>query len=94
MIALRKFVAAAAASAALGVAALAAGPAAAQGWYYNDGYGPGWHSPGGDWGPYRGYNGPGPGYYGYPDVNAGVTDFAICPDGYHLGRSGRLCWPD
>jgi len=97
MITSRKFAIVVAASAALGVVAFAASPATAQGWYYNDGYGPGWRSPDprGDSGPYRGYDyGPGYGYYGYPGVDAGITDFAICPGGYHLGRSGRLCWPD
>ncbi len=74
-------------AAALGLAALAAGPAAAQGWY-GDGY-YGWRDHG-----WRGHRwGPPPpyGYYGY---GAGETDIAICPPGYHLGRSARLCWPD
>ena len=104
---LRKFAAAAAASAALGVVTLAATPAAAQdaqGHFINDwrSPNPGWrnsYGPDGDWG-YRGY-GYGPGYapaYGYdyddPDFTSGATTLAICPDGYRLGVSGRLCWPD
>jgi len=81
---LRKIIAAAV-PLALGVT-LVASPALAQGWPYY-GY------PHDDW-RYRGapaYGwGPNP-YYG---VDAGVTDIAVCPDGYHLGRSGRLCWPN
>jgi hypothetical protein len=46
----------------------------------------------------RGYGGPtyDDPYYGRvdPGVGYGVTEVAICPGGYHLGRSGRLCWPD
>jgi len=70
---------------ALGVT-LAAAPAAAQGWR-DYGYSR-------DDGRYREpppYGWGGNPYYG---VDAGVTDIAICPGGYHLGRSGRLCWPD
>lgn len=85
---LRKSAAIAAASAALGFAALSASPAAAQVWY-GDGYGP------------RGYEqaygyGYGPGPYGYGgwDTDAGETDIAICPPTYHLGPNARLCWPD
>jgi hypothetical protein len=80
---LRKFLAVAATSAALGVAAFAAVPAAAQGWA-DDGPPPG-RDP---------YQRPPPwGPYGY-ETDAGVMDIAICPPGYHLGRSGRLCWPN
>jgi len=43
----------------------------------------------------QGWNG---GYYGnngYDDrAGAGISEVAVCPDGYHLGRNGRLCWPD
>ena len=70
---------------ALGVT-LAAEPASAQGWRDNDYARDNWRyrdAPGYGWG-----SNP---YYG---VDAGVTDIAICPDGYHLGRSGRLCWQD
>jgi hypothetical protein len=71
------------AAAALGVV-IAAAPAQAQGWY-DDGYNHHRRHH-----PERYYDRP---YRGY-DVDAGVTDIAICPPGYHLGRSGRLCWPD
>jgi hypothetical protein len=101
---LRKF---AAASAALGLVTLGAAPALAQnaivqGWRYNNN--PAWA----DQQPYLGenaggYGAPGyaPGYYGgdgyaygYGDRDAGGAAIAVCPDGYSLGRSGRLCWPD
>jgi hypothetical protein len=113
---LRKFVAAAAASAALGVVAFAATPAAAQDaqshiindWRNTNPMSQGPYESGRDWGydnaPGYGYNrgyapayGYGYGYgYGYddPDVASGATTVAICPDGYRLGVSGRLCWPD
>jgi len=77
----------AAAATALGAAALVSPPASAQGWYGN-GYGwrdRGWRDDG--WRD-RHY-----GNYGY-GIDAGETDIAICPPGYHLGRSARLCWPD
>jgi hypothetical protein len=73
-----------AAAATLGLAAFAAAPASAQGWY---GYGPGWHARDG-YGPYGRW---GDNNYG---VDAGETDIAICPPRYHLGRDARLCWPD
>jgi hypothetical protein len=82
-----RFVALAAASAALGVTALAASPAVAQGWN-NDGYRRDWRDE--DRGP---YGRPRFGYNNY-DTDAGEMDIAICPPGYHLGRSARLCWPD
>ena len=114
----RKFVAVAAASAALGVVALGATPAAAQnvivqGWRYNNN--PAWADQqpylGRNWGGYGApaYGGPvydndfgygpasgyGPAYgYGAPGVEVGTTTYAICPGGYRLGESGRLCWPD
>jgi hypothetical protein len=70
-------------AAALGVV-LAVAPAGAQGWR-DDGYYDGWRQRP-------------PAYYGDRSwdygVNAGETDIAICPPRYHLGRSGRLCWPD
>jgi hypothetical protein len=69
---------------ALGVV-LAAAPASAQGWN-DDGYRHGWRD-----GPSPYYEGGPRGDYG---VDAGVTDIAICPRGFHLGRSGRLCWPN
>ena len=76
---------------ALGAAVLAVAPAAAQGW--ND---DGWRERqdrGYDQGPYRreGYR-----HYGYEDdgVDTGITDIAICPPGYHLGRTPGLCWPN
>ena len=75
----------AAAATALGGAALAS-PASAQGWH-GESYGwrdHGWRDDGWRQRPYD--NG-----YG---VDAGETDIAICPQGYHLGRSARLCWPD
>jgi hypothetical protein len=87
MAALRKILAGAAA---LG-AVLAAAPAGAQGWY-GDGYRDHWRdrpAPIYEGMPY--YGDP---YYGNYGVDAGVTDIAICPRGYHLGRSGRLCWPN
>ena len=83
MMTLPKLAAVAAASATLGLAALAPSPAAAQGWRYD-----GWHDRG--WG---GYERPRYGYNNY-ETDAGEIDIAICPRGYHLGRSGRLCWPD
>jgi hypothetical protein len=69
---------------ALGVV-VAATPAGAQGWR-DDGYRRGWRDrpPADEGGRYRNDYG----------VDAGVMDIAICPRGYHLGRSGRLCWPD
>ncbi len=106
---LRKITAVAAASAALGLVALGAGPAAAQnaivqGWRYNNN--PAWA----DQQPYLGVNsgdygapayapGYAPGYnsgyaYGYGDPYAGGATIAICPGGYRLGPSGRECWPD
>jgi hypothetical protein len=99
---LHKLVTVAAASAALGIATLGTSPAAAQVWF-GGGYGPGWR--GGyvqtyGWGPGpygpAGYGPYGYGPYGYGDnwVSTGVTDIAICPPGYYLGRSGRLCWPE
>jgi hypothetical protein len=71
------------ATAALGVV-MAAAPAQAQGWR-DDGYRHHWRDRS-----ERHYDRP---YRNY-DVDAGVTDIAICPPGYRLGRSGRLCWPD
>jgi len=101
---LRKFAAIAAASAALGLVTLGAGPATAQdrvvqGWQY---YGnPTWQEQqqpyvNRDW---DGYGDPryrdGYAYgYGDPDFESGATTIAICPDGYRLDASGRLCWPD
>lgn len=61
------------------------------GGYGEPGYGYGYgYSPAYNYGPDYGYG------YGYdnPDVEAGATTVAICPDGYRLGESGRLCWPD
>jgi len=84
MYALRKILSAAVPFA-LGVA-LAASPAAAQGWRDN-GYAR-------DDGRYRAPPAYGWGADPYYGVDAGVTDIAICPSRYHLGRSGRLCWPD
>jgi hypothetical protein len=89
MTALRKLLAGAAA---LGVV-LAAAPAGAQGWY-GDGYRHGWRDrPGWAYGgrPYGDYEG---GPYGNYGGDAGEMDIAICPPGYRLGRSARLCWPD
>jgi hypothetical protein len=65
----------------------AAAPAFAQGWA-DPGYASGWHD-----GQGRGY---GPAPYGYSayGVDTGVTDIAVCPPGYHLGRAPGLCWPD
>ena len=92
---IRKFVAVAAASAGLGLFALGASPALAQGWYGDNGPppGPSWGPPG-PYGP-NAYNawdeGYAPPYGGYGVV---IQNIPICPGGYHLGRSGRLCWPD
>jgi hypothetical protein len=85
-------------AAALGMSALVAGPAIAQGWQdrYYDGPSPGWNDPyyrTQDWGPYGrdGYRPYADGDYGF---DTGIRDIAVCPPGYHLGRSPGLCWPD
>jgi hypothetical protein len=77
-----------AAGAALTGAVWATTPAAAQGWHGDGYYGwgdRGWRDE--SW-RRRHY-----GSYGY-NVDAGEMDIAICPQGYHLGPSARLCWPD
>ena len=74
---------------ALAFAALTVVPAAAQDWR-DDGYPPygyehNWRSGAWDDRP----------RYGYDDgFDTGIREYAVCPAGYHLGRSGRLCWPD
>ena len=106
---LRKFAAIAAASAALGAVTLGAAPAAAQnaqdqiinGWRNTNPMTQRQDSRDRDWGdrdngPRYGY-GPAYGYgpdYNDPDVASGAMTVAICPDGYRLDGSGRLCWPD
>ncbi len=86
------------AAAALGLTVLGASAASAQGWN-DDGYGPGgrqmpsWAAGARDYNNNNGYDGGwrrGPGY-GY---DTGITDVAVCPPGYHLGRRPGLCWPD
>jgi hypothetical protein len=91
---------------ALSAGPAAAQNAIVQGWRYNNnpawadqqpylgensgGYGAPAYAPG--YGP--GYNN---GYaygYGDPDVASGAVTVPVCPDGYSLGRTGRLCWPD
>jgi len=90
---------AAAASATLGVAALGATSASAQGWrddgYGNSGQNPSWQAGARDynspWGAgygYNGYDGPG------ADYDTGITDYAVCPPGYHLGHAPGVCWPN
>lgn len=98
-----------AAAAALGAGALAAAPAAAQGYYDN---GPGRANNGYDRhydrpAPYRGdrpvygddhpdyaYERPDDGDYDRPAYVGQSGSIAICPPGYHLGRHGALCWPN
>ena len=109
MINLRKFAIIAGAAAALGALATPAAAQGVQGdiingWRNTNPMSQGPYDSGRDWGygaPAYGYGYGNPGYapaygYGYenPDFASGAATVAICPDGYRLGASGRLCWPD
>ncbi len=88
MTSFRRMAAAAAVVATMGVAIIGAAPAAAQGWYDPD-------YPHAERQLHDGsYVRRAP--WGYQDygVDAGITDIAICPPGYHLGHTPGLCWPN
>jgi hypothetical protein len=83
-----------AASAVLSLGALATTPAAAFDNGYDNRPDQGWRERG--WAGYNDEDYGRPRDYGYGrpgyEVHSGTV--AICPPGYHLGRSGSLCWPD